>query len=327
MRLGVIARADDTGLGHQTREFVRHMNPDRVLVIDLTQANAKFGKFTVMHPQWYPKAWAVVQFPLSAEVIDRFVRDLDVIFTVECPYNHYLYEAAHREGCKVVKQPNYEFLELLRNDRLPKPDLLIPPTDWHVPEMQRLGIPIEVIPCPIATDRFSPEVKRTAKRFLHLAGHKTYMDRNGTEIVKRAADHVTAKVEIVIKETIEPCEYWELYDGYDVLLLPRRYGGLSLQIQEASAAGLVPVIGEHDVYDTGVKVESTKGEDLLIREVINLETNDVHPKRLAETIDRLAGEDITDLSRSSIEWAEARSWDSLQTDYQQALERCVQNPS
>ena len=34
MRLGIIARSDNTGLGNQTRELVKMLNPDRILLID-----------------------------------------------------------------------------------------------------------------------------------------------------------------------------------------------------------------------------------------------------------------------------------------------------
>ena len=36
MRLGIIARSDNTGLGNQTRELVNMLNPDKILLIDST---------------------------------------------------------------------------------------------------------------------------------------------------------------------------------------------------------------------------------------------------------------------------------------------------
>ena len=34
MRLGIIARSDNTGLGNQTRELVNMLSPDKILLID-----------------------------------------------------------------------------------------------------------------------------------------------------------------------------------------------------------------------------------------------------------------------------------------------------
>ena len=36
MRLGIIARCDNTGLGNQTRELVKMLNPSKVMVIDFS---------------------------------------------------------------------------------------------------------------------------------------------------------------------------------------------------------------------------------------------------------------------------------------------------
>ena len=34
MRLGIIARSDNTGLGNQTMELVKMLNPDKILLIN-----------------------------------------------------------------------------------------------------------------------------------------------------------------------------------------------------------------------------------------------------------------------------------------------------
>ena len=45
-RLAIIARADATGLGNQTRRLVEMLNPERVLVIDSTPFNQNQQDFT-----------------------------------------------------------------------------------------------------------------------------------------------------------------------------------------------------------------------------------------------------------------------------------------
>ena len=39
MTLGIIARSDNTGLGNQTRELVKMLNPDKILLIDSKHFN------------------------------------------------------------------------------------------------------------------------------------------------------------------------------------------------------------------------------------------------------------------------------------------------
>jgi hypothetical protein len=48
MRIGIIARCDDTGLGNQTRELVNMLNPDKVMLI-----NSTFFNENKQHPEWY----------------------------------------------------------------------------------------------------------------------------------------------------------------------------------------------------------------------------------------------------------------------------------
>ena len=41
MRLVIIARSDNTGLGNQTRELVNMLNPTKIMLIDSTPFNKK----------------------------------------------------------------------------------------------------------------------------------------------------------------------------------------------------------------------------------------------------------------------------------------------
>ena len=48
MRLGIVARSDNTGLGNQTRELVNMLNPDKIMLI-----NSSFFNQNEQHPEWY----------------------------------------------------------------------------------------------------------------------------------------------------------------------------------------------------------------------------------------------------------------------------------
>ena len=39
MRIGIIARSDNTGLGNQTKELIDMLKPDKILLIDSTPFN------------------------------------------------------------------------------------------------------------------------------------------------------------------------------------------------------------------------------------------------------------------------------------------------
>lgn len=328
MRLGLIARADKTGLGHQTLEMYRAMKPHKTLVIDLTSINRQMGKETTFHPEWYPDA-AVKQFPLTAAAIDEFLDDLDVVFTCETPYNHYLFEAARVKGIKTVRQFNYEFLDYLHDPELPKPDVLLAPSKWYWSVLQNYAkewnVELRYLPVPVATDRFTPKVKTKSRRFIHIAGHPTAGDRNGTEIVREAVGMLKTDAEIVIKEPTDNTEYWELYDG-DVLIIPRSYGGLSLQVQEARAAGMVTMVGQHDPYAEGsIQLAEHPEEPIFTRPNVEIQRRKVYPNEVARWVDKLYLKDISNESKWSIKWAEDHSWDKLKPVYQSLLEDLCEN--
>ena len=100
MRLGLIARADNTGLGHQTWELYRHLNPHKTLVVDISHL-----KGNQLFPERYPDAKVVKGFP-TVDDFAEFLDDLDVVFTCEIPYGYVLFELAEDMGVKTNLQCN-----------------------------------------------------------------------------------------------------------------------------------------------------------------------------------------------------------------------------
>ena len=84
MRLGIIARSDNTGLGNQTIELVKMLNPDKILLI-----NSQFFNNNKQHPEWY-KGYNVIQtvkgMPKTSEII-AFLEGLDVVISCETFYH------------------------------------------------------------------------------------------------------------------------------------------------------------------------------------------------------------------------------------------------
>ena len=260
-RVGIIARADLTGLGIQSRNWVRLLNPDKVIVINSYPFNGN-----AQHMEWYANrrnAFRIDGF-ISPHEINPILDNIDVLFTFEIPYNYNLLNVARSRGIKVIIQNNWEFTDYLRQPELPLPDILLNHSYWHMDD-QRLKWPTisEYCPTPVFLEDYATifeqnRAKFGKPRFLHIAGRKTYEDRNGTQDLLEAVKLIPKEVdfELVIKtqttdvysddprvriDRESPTDERELYRWFDAVIMPRRYGGACLPMNEALAAGL-PVI-------------------------------------------------------------------------------------
>lgn len=257
---GLIAFANDGGLGAQTRRLHDLLQPIKVLVIDSTP----FSKNKEQHFDWYPEEKTTITkgFPRNCDILP-FLDGLTHIFTVENPYNFYLIHAARERGIKVICQTNYEFCENLSAPWLPVPDLFLMPSYWKVEDMEKRFGNNRVLrlPPPLDPEEFKEVRKvnlaRSGKvRFLHIVGTLAWQDRNGTLDLLQAIKVSKGDYDITIKsqqplpteyEVEDPRITWivgnvatnaDLYRNYDALILPRRYGGLSLTCNEALMSGL-----------------------------------------------------------------------------------------
>lgn len=262
MKLGIIARADLTGLGIQSRNWVRLLNPTRIIVI-----NSKPFNGNEQHFEWYdrPNAFRVDGF-IKQNEINPILNGLDAILTFEIPYSYELLRVARERGIKTIIQNNWEFTDYLSNPSLPLPDLLVNHSYWHLEEQRNLWQnQTEYCATPVFIEDYdSIQLQNLDKdlkkrRFLHIAGRKTYEDRNGTQDLLKAMAMMPASAdfELVIKaqnadvgpttdpritvDRSSPVDEKELYRGFDAVIMPRRYGGACLPMVEALASGL-PVI-------------------------------------------------------------------------------------
>ena len=104
MRLGIIARSDNTGLGNQTRELVNMLNPDKILLIDSTPFNKN-----KQHPEWYQGYDCLTTngFP-SLQQIKMFLNNIDVVLSCETFYDQNFIRFANKRNVKTILQYNYE---------------------------------------------------------------------------------------------------------------------------------------------------------------------------------------------------------------------------
>jgi hypothetical protein len=257
MRLGIIARSDNTGLGNQTRELVNMLNPNEILLIDSTPFNKN-----KQHPEWYEKYSCIKSngFP-TAQQIKLFLNKVDIVISCETFYDQNFVAFANKRNVKTILQYNYELFGHLANPNLPLPTVLLSPSLWQIEHIKKMfGSRTKVIhlPPPTNEELFNKikenNLSKSHNRLLHIAGKKAAKDRNGTETVIDMLKHSKADYELVIRSQSEietnikdsrlkieisnPDNREDMYDGFDAMILPRRYAGLCLPMNEALLSAL-----------------------------------------------------------------------------------------
>lgn len=317
------------------------MHPDRIMVVDV---GALARGFEVDYGR-YPGA-DVVRFDppsLPEAQMRAWFRTLDVCFAVETFYGPEVPRWAHEEGCATVIQPNPEFCP---------PEVSPFVTRWWAPTPWRLShLPpgTKVVPVPVADDRFpfAPPEWTGTLRVLHVAGHAAAADRNGTQLFIEAIRRMQGPVSVRIvsqddklrlprMRTGIPIEvvtggvanYWDLYRDADVLVLPRRYGGLCLPAQEAMASGLALVMSDAEPQRyiwPGVYVRSATGIPRLMCPGGKLPLTAARPEAIAQVVNELACDPkrLRRQQEASVAWAEAHRWSVLRPLYEEGLAEAV----
>lgn len=253
--LGQIAFCNDGGLGIQTKRLYNMLKPDKVMIVDSTG----FSKNKQLHLDWYPNGSMITNgFPKNCD-INEWLDGLSSVIAVENPYNFYLIHACRERGIKTFIQTNYEFCENVFAPWLPVPTMFLMPSCWKLKEMREMFGEDRVIylPPPLDPEGFKAgDTHNTTPHFLHIVGTLAFNDRNGTLELLKAIKVSKGDYKITIHSQHElPDEYIiddprviyriknfknnaDLYKDFDALILPRRYGGLSLTTNEALMSGL-----------------------------------------------------------------------------------------
>lgn len=332
MRLGLIARADNRGLGNQTWEAYRHLAPAKTMVVDCPSKAP-----LPLHLERFPDATVVHGLP-TARDFRHWLQDLDVVLTAETAYNNELYAIARRMNVRVVVQLNYEFF-----DRNATPDLWAAPSMWHWDDIPDRKVHL---PVPIALDRFPERPARDrAAHFLHIVGRPAIHDRNGTADLLAALPFVQSEVRVTIRcqdpryvpsllqrrtvpsnvelviESSDTVNYWENYDA-DVLMMPRRFGGLCLPCNEALGAGMpviMPDISPNTWLPAEWLVPATQEGRFMARTMIDLYT--VDHVELAARIDQFATDEtfFAQAQDTARQMAKELSWDAMLPVYEQTF--------
>lgn len=311
-KLGLVVNTGRGGLHYQTVALQRMLKPDKVLYV---------GE----------------ELPTFAEY-EEFLKDIDVMLTAETPYVYEAWNWAKMAGVKTLCQPNWELWDGLIQPNMPHPNQYLIPSYWHLEDFQTLFPNAIYLPPPSPEFKKAKKVnlKRTGKRRLvHIVGTNAIYDRNGWGLVRDALGHTKADFELVVysqvpitgladprvKYHIFDIESQEdLYTDFDALLLPRRYGGLCLPMNEALTAGL-PVI----MSDISPNNKVLPSKWLLPGHITDsfegrsrIDVYSVEPSDLAKKIDELCGMpdyQLRNEKRQAIKIAENYSFSTLRPKY------------
>lgn len=331
MKIGVIARADDRGLGNQTWEVARNLPTERVLVV--REPGSERQGFTP-HLERFPGATVVTDdHGCFDEAVTRdWLAGLDVVYSAETLYDWRVADWARDAGVATVVHVNAEFYR--PEPGKPEPTEWWAATDWR---LEHLHPATRVVPMPVPVDRW-PTVNLSAASVLHVGGRAATRDRNGTEVVWDVAAAlpdidfvISTQSRIQVRDlpnvTVRPPtgDYWDLYRDHAVLLQPRRYGGLCLPANEAAGAGLAVVMPDVNPNDwwPGRKIAARPGAPLRIGPL----RIDVHNPDASDTArlvaDLFDSGDLDGERQRARDWAEEHSWAAMAPLWIENLDRAA----
>jgi len=308
MRLGLIARCEIArGIAIQSRNFYDHMGPMSVLLVRMPKPDCTEA------PEWYPGAthvqYDVNSHTLPESAVKAWLRSVDVVFTVETPNDWRMPRWCREMGVKLVIQGNPEFVRHGRPgfEDLPHPDAWWWPTSWRAGQVPSGAI----VPVPMPSIG-APSPRRDGPlRVLHVVGKRAFADRNGTDILVQALRRTRQRMDVTIIGldgqlphvqksahnrglTVNyipdgVTDRWDMYADQDVLVLPRRYGGLCLPALEAGVMGLAVMMPDcspnEELAAIRVPVRRTEPLQLACGEI---QASVVNPLDLAAALDDLA---------------------------------------
>lgn len=302
------ARLDRGGLGSQTYAMARMLRPDKILAIDS-------GAFTKDAVQDYTRyqdfdCTTVNGFPSNLDCA-RFLRGITHLIACETTYNYNLLSLARQRGVKILLQPNPEFSDHLVNPRLPLPWHFILPSVWKQEEYTSRFNSVTVLPPPTIWQDFAGArdmnmARRGRKRFLHIVGRAASHDRNGTLSIIEALPYCKTDFELVVRsqfplntpftdprvlvDSMDHENQGELYAGFDAMIFPRRYAGLSLPCNEALMSALPVMMTDispnNTLLDPSWLVPCEITDRFMTR--IPIDVYNADPRKLAEKMDELA---------------------------------------
>lgn len=350
MKIGLLGRDVDTGLGYQNAAIAEHLDVVRWLVPPL---RSRRGDQQVVSRV---KRLRVTSRD-SPRRLNRMLGDLDCLLFAERPDVLRVVKAASRHGIAVACIPNWEHLA----PDLPWirwVDLMICPTratfalvsDWR--DRYGFSYDVDLIPWPIDLQRHSFRLRTHCQSvlFVHgwggcrarrLDGSVTHYGRKGLDVAIAAAA-LAPEIQFVITSQVpirnslprnirirdRAADNRAIYDEGDVCLQPSGWEGIGLPLLECQAAGLplvttdAPPMNEYRPLArlpvSGTEVVQISSQPIL--------ANLVDPADVVAVLRKFNGEAISEASVRARQFVELEhAWSSRGPEIRSALDRCVWN--
>jgi len=288
---------------------------------------------------WYPEGTPRIDKRLGYRIAHEWLKTIDVLLVFETPFDWTLIPTAKRLGIPVVFMPMYECTPQVmphEPDRWICPSVLDYDYFKSKPDCRYIPVPVSV-PWKLRTE---------AKVFVHNAGNGGLLGRNGTRELVNSLKYIKSDAQIIIRgqEFNEEFEneiakvssnvdvhyssgtipYDKLWEDGDVFVFPEKFNGLSLPLQEARAAGMAVAATDrrpNNLYLPLRHLIQVSGYNRARVGVSYLEFDEaiVNPLHIANRIDEMYGQDISDVSYSGQEFAKTYSWENLKPQYMEAF--------
>ena len=326
LKIGIIGRADNCGLGILTQEFYEHLKPTKTILL--------FNKMYKHYLDRFPEGECISKTEFSDDKVKEFLTGLDLVLAFESPYNWNTFNIAREMGVKSVLIPMYEYLKV----DAPKPDLYICPSllDYDIVAGNKVFLNI-----PVNRKRLVRRKPFRVKIFLFNTGHLGKHDRNFTQKVISAMKLVKSDVKLIVNSqrkfnyekssnvevrVKDEKNYWDLWNVGDIFLFPQRFCGLSMPIQEAMSIGLPVITTDIDPLNVYIPpkllIKTFKTPPIKGYRVIDTYTTT--KKDIAAKIDKIAQMSSDELGRYSDlmdKYAESISWENMLPKYNKEFEK------
>lgn len=344
MRIGLIARADSSrGLGAQTHALYEHLSPHRTLVVAMgarTPYHEDWSLYHLSHTRKRSDRVRVSEWQMDGSLADEDIEWLlngsDLIFTAETPYDYRILEWAASRSIPTIVQANFEFCGWLQAPHLPRPTLFAFPSEWYQERWPANSI---YLPFPVDTQKFPFKQRSSIQSILHIGGHPTRDDRDGTFTVLEYTRHVPPTHTLTITSQNKHFrrqprskahihyQYGDhdslapIYANHDLLLLPRRWGGQSLKLNEALASGLpvlMPNFPPQNLFlPPEMLIRASEGNTMRTQAGW-VETCRVQGNDLKVAVRRYLTDDdlVSRMSKWAGDWANEHSWRKWAPKYQ-----------
>ncbi len=225
MKIGLIVRTGNSGLGTLSWEFANHLKPHKVLMLE----NGAFKAFPERYAAFANRQTMVGS--ITNDDMNWLTDDIDVLVSIETFYDDILLALARKKG---VKTALVTMCEMTEERMLIKPDLFICPS---LLDFDMMPDPKVYIPIPFNTDKLVWKERKIAKTFVHTASHGGVNGRKGTALLLEATRYITKPIKLIIStwQTIINTDsrveirlvnyknYWQCWKEGDVVVYPQNY--------------------------------------------------------------------------------------------------------